>query len=271
MKQTRRKELKTNELSLYLQQIYEAMQRHSSYLIGGLVVVVLVLVVGLYVQHNRHKTLQDAWNNYYDLSGKDVVTQPDALDKARALAAEYADHRDLGPVVLQLRGDLAYPLAMSLNGEKDRDRRLELLREAKSSYEQMLQNFSDRPEVGARARMSLAGVEETLVALGQSKPEQVREYYQKLVDTKPNAFAELAAKKLIDLDKHLEPLKIVATRPAPPPTTAPSTTPAADTLPAEAPPATMPAPIAPISPTTRPAATQPMTIRIPAPASAPTP
>ena len=53
MKQTRRKELKTNELSVYLQQIYEAAVRNATYLVGGVVVVVIVLVVALLTQRNR--------------------------------------------------------------------------------------------------------------------------------------------------------------------------------------------------------------------------
>ncbi len=46
MKQARRKELKTNELSIYLQQIQEAVVRHSNYIIGGIVVVGLVVYFG---------------------------------------------------------------------------------------------------------------------------------------------------------------------------------------------------------------------------------
>src|SRR5687767_12970875 len=136
MKQTRRKELKTNELSIFLHQMYDSIQRNATYLLAGIVVVVIVLVIGLYVQHRRHKTMTDAWTSYYEVRELDVTTKPEALDRARELADKYGDNAQLGPEVLQLRGDLTHEVALGLVKPEDEDRRIKLLEEANTSFEQ---------------------------------------------------------------------------------------------------------------------------------------
>ena len=49
MKQTRRKELRTNELSIYLQQLYQTLERNSTYILAG------VLAVPEYVQRPHER------------------------------------------------------------------------------------------------------------------------------------------------------------------------------------------------------------------------
>src|SRR5207249_4971758 len=82
----------------------------------------------------------------------------------------------------------------------------ELLKEAQATYEQMLRQFPNRPDVQAAARISLASVEESLATLipgGDGK--RARALYQQVIDKKPNAYAEWADKKLKDLDDRLRP------------------------------------------------------------------
>jgi hypothetical protein len=224
MKQSRRKELKTNELGIWLNDLYDSAQRNANYLLGALLVVVLLVVGTMVVRHNRMAKVQSAWNAYYDLRNADLTKDPDALNRARELAQTWAGDSDLGPYALQLSGDMAYNLALDLPDPKDKDTRIQRLKQAKSSYEQMLSNYASVSDVSNAARMSLAAVEESLVVEGQGDTKQIRELYEKVIAAKPNVFANVAEQDLKTLDERLKPLQIIATRPAEAVATAPSAT-----------------------------------------------
>ncbi len=212
MKQTRRKELKTNELSAYLQQIYQSAGRHSNLIIGGVVVVVLILVAGLLVQRNRHVARQTAWNTYYSIRDRSAVVTPELIEEARQLAEDSRNLGDLGPRAMELHADLNYSLAMSLQGEPDRTK--QLFKEAKGIYEQALALFGAQPGVAARVRMGLAPVEESLLVAGEGDVERIRKLYQQVIDDEVTGFGADAREQLATLDERLAHLEIVATRPA---------------------------------------------------------
>ncbi len=242
MKHTRRKELKTNELSVYLQQIYEAAARNATYLIGGVVVVVLVLVIGLLVQRNRNRAELDAWNSYSEIRSGDVVSDPALLDRARGLAAGYGDNSDLGPLVLELQASLGHQRSLSTTRPVENAPEIKLLKEARGSYERLLEKFGQRADVAARARMSLASVEETLLVAGQGNIQTVRKHYQQVIDAEPNPYQDIARDLLANLEERVARLEIVAPAELPASEPAATTKPAPDTKPAPAAkPATMPA------------------------------
>ena len=244
MKQARRKELKTNALSIYLQQVYETASRNATYLIGGVVVVVLVLVVALMVWRNRLAVQEDAWRTYYSIRDQSAAVTPELLDQARLLAATNAQDRDLGPRVLQQKADLAYALAITLSPNLAKERRTELFNEAKAAYEQQIRQFISQPDVVARSRLSLASVEESLAIASGSDGSAARRLYQEVIDSGVSAFRADAETRLASLDDRLTRLPIVASRPAEPAAIPPSA-PAIQTMPATAPAATT-------MPTTRP-------------------
>lgn len=219
MKQSRRKELKTNELSVYLNQLYEAAQRNASYLIGGVVVVVVVLVVGLLVQRSRHRAEADAWNSYNTIRRGDVTTDPALLDNVQTLVAEYGDHADLGPLVLELQGRLAHQLALSMSEDENKQERVRLLKQARDAYRQELDTFGERLDIGDRVRMSLAAVEESLYVEGESEIDTIRQLYGDVVDRDDSPFRETAQGLLDELETRLSPVELVATRPAETPIT----------------------------------------------------
>lgn len=271
MKQTRRKELKTNALSVYLQQIHDAIRRNSRYLIGAAVVVALVLVVGLLVKRSRQDTMQDAWAIYHELRLGDVTRDATLLDRVRALAEEHGDDDDLGPRTLELLGRLSHQRALSLPSDEDRSRRLELIEDARSAYERLLAEFDDDVTLAAGARMGLASVEEALILAGKGDKENVRQLYQQVIDAPCNPYQSQAEGLLEHLDRRLVPLEIVD----PPPPPEPPTRPAEETEP----PTTVPAgeaepgpefgPDAPDSPSAEePQATEPLADE-PPPAGAP--
>lgn len=237
MKQTRRKELRTNELQLWLRQAGQSIQQNSTYILAGVLAVVAILVIGLLIQQRRHNRQQAAWKMYYELRDKDVSADPAALDRVRELASAWGRDSNLGPFALQLKGTMQSRLAMSLSTPGDQERKIQLLKDARATYEQMLGQYEKRGPIAAEARVSLAGIEESLVVLGAGEPAKVRQYYQELIETRPNAYADYAVQRLAELDQLLRPIEIIATRPAAtavaePLTTAPVMTAPAAALPA---------------------------------------
>ena len=224
MKQSRRHELKTNELSVLLKQMYEKLQQYANYLIVGLVAAVVVLIMIFIMQHNRIAAQQLAWQTYSDLRRGDVIRDPGLIDQAAALAAERAGDAVLEPLAMELEADLAYQLAVGPESKLNDEEKTQRLETAKQRYEQVLSQFPSSTEATARIQMGLAATEESLFTFGRSKLETIRSLYQKVLDAEPNAFQAAAAKQLETLEQRTQELQIIATRPAEAP--APATTPA---------------------------------------------
>lgn len=262
MKKARRQELRSNELSIYLQQVYDAASRNANYVIGGVVVVAAILIIGFVLQSNKRAARQTAWNDYYavrEKSSRYSADQPDQkpdaiITEVRRLADKHKSDSELGPRFMELEVDIAYRQAMITSPTAEREKRLALLKEARSAATQLLDRYAAQPEVAHRARMTLAAVEESLFLMGDGSLETVRKLYQSVLDASPNPFASEAKKQLDSLAKRTEKLELVATRPAEPPASQATgaTQPAPPSLlnppppppsaPAETPPAAEPAP-----------------------------
>lgn len=218
MKQQRRHELKTNDLSVYLTQIYEAIQRNSRYVLGGTVVVVVVLIVFLVAQRNRMAAEAAAWTEYDGVRSGDLTADPSLLDKARELAERYADDKRLGPSILLLEGSMLYMSALNLTGPDQKAQQIEQLREARQVFSELIRRFESRRNVRAEAKMMLAKIEESLIVLGGGGDvDTIRSIYQELKDSPTGLYAGQAEERLANLDERLVPLKIVD-----PPATAPA-------------------------------------------------
>jgi len=234
MKQTRRKELKTNELSIFLQQIRDAVTQHSNYVIGGIVLVVLILVIGLYVQSSRHAAETRRWNEYHELQ-REAATgiQPETIERATRLAQETEADPLLGPLARKLAADLTYQRALDMSPIGGSAERTELLETAAQDYRKLINTWPDRKELVAQARLGLASVAESLYVAGQENELQVaREQYQKVIEAGNTGFTSTAEERLNTLEERTRPMKIVATRPAEPGVAATSSAPATATAPA---------------------------------------
>ncbi len=233
MKQSRRKELKTNELGEYLLQCHEWASRNANYLLGGVVVIVLVLGISWVVHSNRLQARQSAWTEYNELHEVPSVT-PTHIERADNLAAKFGQTSDLGPRVTFLKADLAYKRAMNLTGEADREQRVKLLQEAKDTLLSIPKLFADNRQAIAQAHMRLAAVEESLFMAGKGDKEQIRSYYQQVINEKTAPYVEDASDQLETLDERLALLPLVASRPAEEAATQPAidNAPAANTAPA---------------------------------------
>lgn len=215
MKQARRKELKTNELSLYLQQIRDAFLQYSNYIIGGVVAVVLILVIALYVQSQRAQVDAARWAERREIEAEAAVEiKPETIERAERLAREAADDPRLGPVARELHANLAYQRALDMSPETDPDEYTRLLNEARSSYQTLVDQYPDRPDVVARARLGLGAVLESLHVVGQGELDAVAQHYRLVAESENPTYAALARRRLETLSERARPLNIVATRPA---------------------------------------------------------
>ena len=224
MKHSRRQELKTNVLSVYLQQAYEKARLYANYIIGGAVIVVVIIVAGMVMRHSRLAALDQAQKTYSELRAGNVAQRPELIDQAGRLADEQGPDSEIGARARELQGDLAYQLAMS-PAIKDQAEKIRLLKQAQTIYEQLLGVSANRPGVAARLRMSLAATDESLYVAGEGSADDIRRLYQQVIDGPDESFKTLARAQLNSLDERLAKLTIVATQPAASaPASAPATT-----------------------------------------------
>ncbi|HPD30655.1 MAG TPA: hypothetical protein PLL20_11715 [Phycisphaerae bacterium] len=214
MKQRRRQELKTNELSIYLGQMYDFLVRNSTYVVGGVVVVALVIIVATMNARSQHRAKVDAMNRIRAIQSGEAVQDLKLLDEIKDLIAEYGDDPWLGPSLLDLQASLAHHLALGRTSEADKAEHDRLLDEARSACERAIQRFRSQPLVMARAKLALAAVEETLFVEGKGDQERIRKLYQEVIDGPVSPYQRLASEQLSSLDARLAKLEIVATRPA---------------------------------------------------------
>lgn len=252
MKPSRRHELKTNELSVFLQQTYASAKQNRNYVIGGVVLVVGILIVGYYVQSRRHQSRDAAWDELRAVQSEIGKPSLEVLNRAKDLASAQAGSSDLGARTATLVGDVAYELALTEDMVKQPAKQLELLREARKQYESVIKDCADQAEEVAAARYRLAKTEESLIAFGEGTKAAVLAQYEILAKAEHGTFKLLAEQAMETLDERLQPLKLVATRPAETPATQPTTAPAIPS--AEAPAV---APVDTTAPATAPATTQP--------------
>jgi hypothetical protein len=219
MKQSRRQELKTNALSVWLQETYAQLVRNSSYVIGGAVAIVVILIVVVVVQRNRQAAIDQAERTYIEIRSGSVVEKPDLIDQAGRLAEEQGPTTPLGAKAAELQGDLAYQLAMTAGPRKPADM-ISRLKQAKAAYEPLLSQKVNDPGDAARLRMKIAASEESLCVVGEGSADTVRKLYQAVIDGADLSFKTIALELTKSLDERLAKLKIVATQPASVPATA---------------------------------------------------
>ena len=228
MKQTRRKELKTNELSIFLQQTWDSIARNSNYVLGGIVVVALVLAIGLFMKHSAAQTEARQWQEYRDIQQAVAEGKDDALDRAEALANQTAGNAKIGPQALSLYADMLHDKAMAISPIPHSPERDTLLEKAENRYQQLIRTYAGRPDVVSAARMRLAAVTETLYVAGKSdRLEIAKQQYKEIQKDEKNAFATLAKQKLDTLVARTAKIETVETRPAEPTPEAAATKPTA--------------------------------------------
>lgn len=217
MKQSRRQELKTNDLSVYLQQTWEAIQRNATYLIGGLVVVVLLVVAVMYNRRTAAEASDAAWVTLLGLQQRSALDPSrDLLTDIESAVGAFGNREDVGTRLLELRGQTSLRVASTLGPDADRKERIDLLKQAQSDLESVVSRGKVGPVLVNGARMNLAAVHESLALLGEEADgvEKARELYQKVIAEEDQPYADLAKRLKGVLDEPLKPIELATTRPA---------------------------------------------------------
>jgi hypothetical protein len=219
MKQARRQELKTNELSVYLRQIYEWLNDHSTQVIWGVVIAAAILVIALYARQRAHAKREAGWQEYEAIRKLNPLEDEAAIARAQDLVAEYGDQRPLGIFGRETLARMLYVKGMQLDPLSESEEQIELLKQSKAAYQDMLEAASDDDSAVQRAHVALAAIEESLAIHGQGRPEEARKHYEALTRAEPALFGDLAKQQLQTLEDRLADLPMVATRPAAEPET----------------------------------------------------
>lgn len=275
MKQTRRHELKQNELAHSLTELKEWLSKYANYVIGAAVAVVAVIGIGSYSSQQRNRQFEQGWADYQATvedyakaagtvgRGANASIPPDAarMDQAfnnmQQVADKYADYEDLAARSLLWIGDQALRrLATVQSGPSDAGS-LALLDRAEKAYGRVTTEFKNRSLDVAVAQFGLAAIAEERGQFDQAK--KVYEELSQWEGAELLPMANLAKVKLKEVDNYAKPVTFASRPTPPPPTTQPFTEliiPPAPTSPTSAP-TTQPAtPASAPAPTTQPA-TQP--------------
>jgi hypothetical protein len=241
MKQSRRQELRTNELSIKLQELYEKANRYSTHILVVVLALLVIVLVTNYLRSRQAATLQQASEELSDVRGLDVTSEEDnALERARQLVEAYGDTDRVGPQARDLLGRMVYQKAMLMNPRTEKETYVKLLKEAEETYQGLIAAYATDPMAVAEARMMLAKINESLAVVGERDSERVRELYASLADNEAGIYKSLAEEALASLDERLKPLRLVEpgspeTQPARTPIAPdePETAPAVETGPAD--------------------------------------
>jgi len=235
MKAQRRHELKHNTLDAELVKILDYLKKH----VGGIILAILAIVAAITVTwsvvRNRAAAVSVPRQQYDQLKSMDTSTaegRSNALVGFEELSGQTGNAR-IAALACVEAGDICFRQQFAgdpVSGALDK---------AQGYYQRAIDDFSEIPVATGRAHLGLARLAE-----GKGNFEVARDHYQQVIALGDKTSllamnsATVAMKGLIDLDK---PVRLAATRPAPPvtpPATQPATPPATQPV---TPPATQPA------------------------------
>lgn len=285
MKQSRRHELKTNELAESLVQFKEWFNKYGNYVLGGVAAVVLIIGGASYYSRSEASRVEQSWSEYRQIDQDFVkaagtlqqgpLINPgqkekllDLFQRMEALANNAQDGA-LSSEAWRWIGDRRLMLASIYTSDQDI---AEALTGAETAYTRAINADSERTFDVLAAKFGLATVYETTGAF-----DKARKIYEEVAareDPETTVQQKMASKKLKNFDRLRIPVVLAA---APePPASQPSATPPIQKTPAASAPsaasaASKPAPKLPqasspkpINPATRPAVVKPQPTTKPA-------
>jgi hypothetical protein len=202
MKATRRQELKTNELALFLKDVREFLSTYGNYFVGGLVVIALIALGYVYMTRSAAQALADARREISSLPFATDDEVRDSVAKLKRLASEN-DSETLILDALRRRAVMAMNRAHAADDGTPSSEFLDMARDA---YEEMLQRFPDRHlDLGA-ALIGLATIEEDLFILDDdlAHKEEARGFLERIRDNanlNGTPFQTIALERLNALDQ----------------------------------------------------------------------
>jgi len=204
MKSSRRRELKTSDLAVQLEQAKEFFNKYGSQIAAVAVLIVVVVVVGLYLRASGQATRQQGWTQLGQVLAGPGMTETMNLEQ---LATEAGDP-NLAAIAWKLHGDqLLRELA-----DADPIRRDSLADRAARAYKEVLDKHNDHWIAAAGALIGLG-----VLAEDMGRWSEAGKYYQQLladdrfVDT---TFAKVAQQRFDALDELSKPVIFPSSQPA---------------------------------------------------------
>lgn len=215
MRTQRRHELRTNDLSAFLQDANDWAKKHSTQ-IGTVAVVAAVVLVGyILVKRSKASSADAAWQTMRGLS----FTPAEAAGSFATLEGLIADppNRDFKMGALLRKARSAIGLAL---GQED-GFHPEYLDEAGNAYRELLEGYQQRPAVTGTALLGLATIEESRFATDGDLGHRAKaeEYLNRLVNEpqfKGTPFQTEAARRLQEYDGTFQVIAMAEPEPLPP-------------------------------------------------------
>lgn len=227
MKAERRQELRTNELAQWIEQGRTVMRTWGSYIVGGIVVVVLIIAFVAYRASAANQEISDAWQNLREMPAKYFFTaarekQSDdqikaGFDGLRRLA-DTAKSPDLVFEALANEAQIAIQLSKMGSGGVDPV----YLTKAEEAYTALKTRLADNPLAVATALNGAVAIEADRFVVDGSlaHKENARRLLEQLKSDARFAntpFQTAALDRLNRLDAMFTKVELAPAPPAPPP------------------------------------------------------
>jgi hypothetical protein len=226
MKAERRQELRTNELAQMLEQARQVMRTWGSYIVGGVVVVVLVIAFVAYRAAAADQALSDAWQNLREMQGKYFFTQTSEKRTDAEIAtgfeglqrvADAAKTPDLAFEALANQAQIAMQLSGMTPGGVDAN----YLDRAEQAYNALKIRMPDNPLAVALALDGAARIEADRFVLDAdpAHKDKARRFLEQLRDDPRFAHTPFQTAALAHLNRLDDMFREVKLAPAPVPVT----------------------------------------------------
>lgn len=207
MKSKRRQELRSNDLAHALEQLSSSFKDWGAYIIGGLAIVFVGVIIFTYMKSARQTAQDESFAQLQkELSPATTGVPKSNEELLRSISrvtelAEQSNDADFKIESTIERGDFA--LSMAVSGPEGID--LELLKEAKKAFEEIVRDHRDLPIHYGRALFGLFQVEANAFAIDAdpARKATAEDYLQKLRDDPRLAgvpFQTMAIDRLNELD-----------------------------------------------------------------------
>jgi TolA-binding protein len=238
MKAKRRHDLQTNQLARFMENMPEFLKLHGNKVLLGVIFIALLIVLMRYrassaEQRNEAVSLSlgNARNGISELRRADPMAPPiqQASQRKQVLTAardsiqtvlDESDDAAIKAQALLARGDLFWTVANlppvqgaatqpALQFPQSND---ELLKQAETSYQQILKEYPNEKRAVASAQFGLAAIREN-----QKQFDEAEKIYKGIIDSASDQmFKDLATTRLALLEKAKIPVYIGSTQPSTP-------------------------------------------------------
>ena len=220
MKAARRHELKENELVRLLGDVRGFLQKHGTYVAGGVLIIVVVLAGGAMWRRSHQSKVMRAWDRHFALReetrglslGQEGDAQ-DALARMQSLAGSTEDS-SLRLRALQSLAQFAWQYAVTFHRAGDEAEKGALLDAAAGANRDILAAFPDNVAACGTAQLALAKIEEE-----NRQFERAREAYEAILsdDKYADSYTREAAADYLERLPSISTPIVFAPAPEPPP------------------------------------------------------